>query len=86
MFIKKKPKIIWPKKDKQDKIIEDGSIDGIPFITVLKECDQWSKDYCKRKCSKYAATEKVEKAEIKELWAKMDKNTKEYLENTKVIG
>jgi len=84
--MEKKPKIIWPKRDKQGKIIKDGSIDGVSFDDVSKECDQWSKDYCKRRFPQYVASEKVEKAEIKALWAKMDKKTKEYLENTKIVG
>ena len=46
----KKPVVIWPRYDSNDKkLLQDGSIDGVPMKEVWRQCQRESKEWFKGK-------------------------------------
>ena len=72
-----KRKIEWSTSTKE------GSIDGIPFSIIFKECDRWADEYVKRKFSYLIKEGPKERREIRELWKELSKEQKKVLNNTK---
>ena len=66
-----------------DKLVKDGSINGVPLQRIWEECEEWGSQYIKDKFPQLLKSTREEKKEIRELWKQLSKEQKATLKNTK---
>ena len=75
--------IVWPKKNNEGEIVKDGTIDSVSFAETWEGCKKAANEYAKKNYPELLKAQAKEKAEIRAIWAKMSKEERGKIENTK---
>lgn len=77
----RKRKIVWPEEGQKS-----GTIDGVPFEEIYRQCGKEATAYVRKRFPNLVTAANAEKAEIVELFKKMNAEQKEALKTAKRLA